>query len=752
MPIRNPEGRASDLRTGQPAGQHGVPSRMVPAPFSAFLAAVLSVATVSVLALPAAGQDATPRGAAGSFTLEQALSYPFVTGLVAAPKASRIAWVLNQNGVRNIWTADGPDFKAHPITRYTADDGQELTNLSISPDGKLVVYVRGGDHDANWEAEGGLPPDPDHSPIKPKVEIWSVATDGPPGQPPKLLAEGDEPVMSPRGDRIAFTKGQAIWVVPTSATSAARQLFFARGTSEAPTWSPTGDRLAFVSSRGDHSFIGIFSSDSAPIRYLAPSTSRDFSPRWSPDGTRIAFVRTPGSGGAPQTALDLHPRPWAIWTADANTGSGRVVWQSPNTLLGSLPTTDGSSNLAWAAGDRLVFLSDVDGWPHLYSVAESGGNALLLTPGSFMTEFIAMSPDAKTIVYSANTGSTPGDGDRRHIFRVPVDRAAAVALTHGDGIEWTPQVTGDGRSVAFIGADAQRPTLAMVVAIAGGTPLVLAPETIASTFPASRFVTPRPVTFRAADGTTVHGQLFERAGATSAKSPGIVFVHGGPPRQMLLGWHYMDYYSNAYAVNQFLANHGYVVLSVNYRLGIGYGHNFHHPEHAGASGASEYQDVKAGGEYLRSLANVDAKRIGIWGGSYGGYLTALALAHNSDIFKAGVDMHGVHNWISERRGLVNDQLRYEKSDIQKAIDVAWTSSPVSAISTWKSPVLLIQGDDDRNVYFHETVDLARRLSAAGIPFDEMVLPDEIHGFLRHQSWLSADSATVEYFNRQFGVR
>jgi dipeptidyl aminopeptidase/acylaminoacyl peptidase len=195
-----------------------------------------------------------------------------------------------------------------------------------------------------------------------------------------------------------------------------------------------------------------------------------------------------------------------------------------------------------------------------------------------------------------------------------------------------------------------------------------------------------------------------------------------------------------------------VVLSVNYRLGIGYGHNFHHPEHAGASGASEYQDVKTGGDYLRSLANVDAKRIGIWGGSYGGYLTALALAHNSDIFKAGVDMHGVHNWISERRGLVNDQLRYEKSDIKKAIDVAWTSSPVSAISTWKSPVLLIQGDDDRNVYFHETVDLARRLSAAGIPFDEMVLPDEIHGFLRHQSWLSADSATVEYFNRQFGMR
>ncbi|MEO8946747.1 MAG: prolyl oligopeptidase family serine peptidase, partial [Gemmatimonadaceae bacterium] len=224
----------------------------------------------------------------------------------------------------------------------------------------------------------------------------------------------------------------------------------------------------------------------------------------------------------------------------------------------------------------------------------------------------------------------------------------------------------------------------------------------------------------------------------------------GPPRQMLLGWHPMDYYSNSYAVNQYLANHGYVVLSVNYRLGIGYGHNFHHPAHAGATGASEYQDVKAGGEYLRALSNVDPRRIGIWGGSYGGYLTALALARNSDIFKAGVDMHGVHDWLSDEGArLTNAQLSYEKGDIKHALDVAWASSPVASIATWKSPVLLIQGDDDRNVRFHQTVDLARRLNTAGVAFDEMVIPDEIHGFLRYHSWAQADSATVHYFNTQF---
>ena len=219
---------------------------------------------------------------------------------------------------------------------------------------------------------------------------------------------------------------------------------------------------------------------------------------------------------------------------------------------------------------------------------------------------------------------------------------------------------------------------------------------------------------------------------------------------MLLGWHYMNYYSNAYAVNQYLANHGYVVLAVNYRLGIGYGYDFNNPAHSGPWGASEYQDVRAGADYLRTLAEVNASKIGIWGGSYGGYLTALALARNSDVFKAGVDLHGVHNWIADIGArLTNQQLRYEKADIKEALDAAWQSSPVASIATWKSPVLLIQGDDDRNVHFHETVDLARRLGEHHIPYEELVFPDEIHGFLRYATWLAADRATIDYFDRQF---
>jgi dipeptidyl aminopeptidase/acylaminoacyl peptidase len=260
-------------------------------------------------------------------------------------------------------------------------------------------------------------------------------------------------------------------------------------------------------------------------------------------------------------------------------------------------------------------------------------------------------------------------------------------------------------------------------------------------------VTPRQVVFRSADGLTIHGQLFETPGGTSTRKPAIVYVHGGPPRQMLLGWHYSDYYSNAYALNQYLASRGFIVLSVNYRLGIGYGYDFHQPPNSGARGAAEYRDIQAAAAYLRSQSRVDPSRIGIYGGSYGGYLTALALARNSDVFAAGVDIHGVHDWSTYSRGL--DRQRYEQApDLDTAVATAWHSSPVSAVAGWKSPVLLIHGDDDRNVRFSQSTDLVRRLAAAGVPFETLVIPDDTHHFLRYANILTVDKATADFLERQ----
>src|SRR5580698_7899386 len=218
---------------------------------------------------------------------------------------------------------------------------------------------------------------------------------------------------------------------------------------------------------------------------------------------------------------------------------------------------------------------------------------------------------------------------------------------------------------------------------------------IPADFPADKLLTPQQVIFSAADGMPIHGQLFLPTSASDGgKHHALVFFHGGSRRQMLLGWHYMDYYSNAYAMNQYLASLGYIVLSVNYRSGIGYGLNFREALNYGAAGASEFNDVQGAGLYLKSRSDVDGAHIGVWGGSYGGYLTALALSRASDLFAAGVDFHGVHDWTLELR---NWQPSYDPASDPNAARVAWESSPLAYIKTWRSPVLLMQGDDDRNV-------------------------------------------------------
>jgi dipeptidyl aminopeptidase/acylaminoacyl peptidase len=153
---------------------------------------------------------------------------------------------------------------------------------------------------------------------------------------------------------------------------------------------------------------------------------------------------------------------------------------------------------------------------------------------------------------------------------------------------------------------------------------------------------------------------------------------------------------------------------------------------------------------LRKLPGVDSARVGIWGGSYGGLLTALGLARNSDLFKTGVDFHGVHDWPTDEGLWQNSSERrpYEPSDFTEAMNVAWQSSPAADVAKWRAPVLLIQGDEDRNVHFNQTVGLAQRLHKQGVRFEELVLPDEIHGFLRHASWLKADHAMVDWFRRE----
>jgi dipeptidyl aminopeptidase/acylaminoacyl peptidase len=690
----------------------------------------------------------TQLSSARPYTVEQVLDFPSPENLVASPVGSTVAWTFNERGARNIYVADGPSFEARKITAYTKDDGQELTQLAFAKDGKTLVYVRGGDHGGR---AGDAAPNPAGNPIQPKVQVWSVPVAG---GASKLIGDGDSPAIAPDSARVALTRDKKIWIAPIDGSKPPEQAFYARGTSDFPVWSPDGSMLAFVSDRTDHSFIGLF-TPGQDIRFIAPSTSRDSQPVWSGDGQRLAFLRQPGIGGTPQSPLVQSALTWQIMIADVRAGGGLPV--IPAVTSGTRPVdrilqNPSGISLRWA-GTTLVYMSYRDGFPRVYAIdgLGSGKQARLLTPGSFMVETMALSPDGGSLVYSANTGSNRDDIDRRHLFKVPLQgNTPAVTLTSGMGIEFNPVITGDGQSVVFLQSTAQRPPTPAHVSISGGNVRTIAAGRLPTDFPTTQLVTPELVSFRASDGVEAYGQLFRPVGGP-ARKPAVVYIHGGGPRQMLLGFHTRWEYANDYAANQYLVSRGFVVLSVDYRLSVGYGEKFQFPENTGARGATEYRDVLAAGRYLQGRSDVDRQRIGVWGASLGGYLTALALGRNSDVFAAGVDVHGVHDRLPAvttaqmAHAIAGDGVT--EADLRQALKVQYESSPISAVSTWKSPVLLIHGDDDRIVEFKQSIDLRRRLEEKGVQVEELVLPDDVHDSLLWRNWVASVKAMAAFFEK-----
>ncbi|WP_337171224.1 prolyl oligopeptidase family serine peptidase [Gemmatimonas aurantiaca] len=697
--------------------------------------------------------------------------------LVSARKADRIAWMVYDQGLRNVYTAAAPDFKPVRATNFLTDDGTDLTDVRISDDGSMIVFVRGSAPNRyGWVAN------PSHDPRGAERAIWAVRANG---GTPWRVAEGAAPELSPDGRWVLFTRDGQIYrarvartpgVPLTPMDTGATPLIRAWGRNGTPRWSPDGSKIAFVSDRENHALVAVYDVAKRSVTYVSPSVDCDGGPAWSPDGKSLAFSRRPGvpfgnqtqrglggignPAGAAANALAPMPagnpsggcggggfggqaaqaqRPDSarqnmrrspgfyssafegghtlkLMIADPTAGKAREVWHNApgDSVFTSL------NNMVWA-DDRIAFPVNVpkDEWERWYAIPAQGGQPVRLTTTDGLIEdatSVAFTRDGgKSLIYTTNAE----DIERRHIWSVPVAGGTPRRLSVGDGVETYPQPLASGKQIAVLYFGAKIPASVALVPAGGGEPRIIFP-TLAKSFPTAAHVIPEVVKTKAADGLEISNTLFlPRDLKAGEKRPAIVFVHGGPRRQMLPAYHYMQFYHWSYAVNQWLADQGYVVLSINYRSGVGYGKSFRDAPNTQGRGNSEYQDVVAGAKYLQARADVDPSRIGIWGLSYGGLLTSQALARNSDIFVAGVDLAGVHLY----------------GNVIDSTNLAFRSSAVGAIDGWKSPVFLVHGDDDRNVDFAQTVGLVQLLRARNIYHELIVVPDDLHESMIHANWI-----------------
>ena len=658
----------------------------------------------------------------------------FPSDLVANHKGDAVAWVFNDKGSRNIYYGQPTTNNFKAVTSYKGDNGIEIGGITFAPNDDKIYFVRG-----NGNNSKGEPANPAQLQYTTEQNIYSLdITSG----TIKKLAKGTGPVISPDGKLLIYTQGGKAWKINLAEeTPTVQPLFLSRGGISSLAFNTSGKQVLFVSNREEHSFIGVYDFASNQVSFIDASTYNDSDPVWNKEGTHIAFIRTVNIkyeiGFTPRPIAD---QPWEIRLAELANNKSTTLFKADegagSKFVGDLPAV--ATQLIWTTDNYIVFPWEKTGWMHLYSIEPNSKKINHLTPGMGEVETMRLGTDGKTVYYVTNIS----DSNRRHIWSVDPATSNATILTKGNKIEYNPVIVNSG--LVYLQASATKPS--WPVFQTNGKEEALAANLFPSNFP-TNLVNPKTILVKATDGFNAPAQIFLPANYDASKKyPALIFLHGGSRRQMLEGFNYSSYYSNAYAVNQYFASQGYIVMALNYRSGIGYGLKFREAANYGMAGGSEVNDLIGAGEYLKARSDVDGKKIGLWGGSYGGYLTAHGLSKRADLFSAGVDIHGVHNWNDEEPNFAPwyDSLRFPAAG-----QVAYKASPVFTAKGWKSPVLFIHGDDDRNVPFAETIHMIQQLRRQKVDVEEIIFPDEIHGFLLFKSWLKVDEAAFEFINRKF---
>ncbi len=684
------------------------------------IAALCSLLVLGIV-LPAAADQ--PRG---SITIERIADIKYPTSPAWSPDGTRVAFLWDAAGKQDLYVVT-PGSAPEALTDFTVDPDLRLSDIGsfawVSND--QILFSKDG-------------------------QLWAVSPST--RQPARFAGVPDAAgfVLSRDRAQMAFLRRGQIWIASIAATTQ-RQLTSLPEPlgASVPVFSADGRWLAFTASksglepedlRWNGNLVRSFENVTTDRR-LGIVSAQGGDVAWIPTIGNVSNVQWTGEGSVVYQELSPDGKTREIKVAAVG-ALPRTLWRDRDEKWWS-PTGRDSRLLVSPDGTSLAFVSDRTGWIHVYVIAvhaTSEAQAKQLTSGSYGTGIGNWSADGRRLAYHH---SVTGNQMERFISVVDMDSGKSDAVITTRGVNLDPVFSPDGARLVFQRTDVENSLDLYVAPARANATLVRLSDSMPAGVKKADLVAPVPVHFPSRlDKKPVPATLMVPKNLDkSRKHPAIVWIHGSGSDQNFLGWH-PGSYRMYYSASVYLAQQGYVILTPDYRGSSGYSRDWATGVHMGL-GVSDTADVASGADYLKTLDYVDPDRIGVWGLSYGGFLTLQALTADPLLWRCGINVAGVVDWATYGAGYTTPRLGtpVENPDIYKV------SAPIYHMEKLVRPLMVLHGTNDRNVAFRDSLRLIDVLVKLDKDFEMGVYPGEIHFFRRAHILRDAWRRAEAFFDR-----
>jgi len=578
--------------------------------------------------------------------------------------------------------------------------------IAVSPDGTRVAFT--------WNRDG-------------QFQLYVVPLAG--GEPLQLTDDADAaqaPEWTPDGQSILFRRDHDgdentnLLLVPATGGAAHRVTETPQTVDASPSFTPDGRTVVFGSNPDGPYHLYRVSVDGGRSQQLTRGDLSELAVRVSPDGSRAAFARRKADGARMLSDLGV---------LDLATGEERV--------LGTFGVH--AAEPRWSPdGATVLFSDDKSGFQQVIAVDVATGAVTPISPATHDAVGGAFSHDGRAIVYLENRDGNLvpivhdcATGERREVTAFP------------DGVHANPELTADGATLVCIYSGPQHPGDLWAIPLNGDAPRQLT-ESLPDSIDHAALVRPELVRYPSFDGRLIPAWFYRPVGVDRA--PAIVLVHGGPTGQTMNGWNVQV---------QFFVSRGYAVLAPNNRGSSGYGREYRDANLRDWGGA-DLKDLIAGHEWLRASGGVDPARIGVTGGSYGGYMTLIAMTKTPAVWAAGASVVGMSNlrtlYRTTRKGDLLPYLIQQIGTPDENPDLYHDRSAINFIDDVRRPLLILQGGRDPRVPLAEAEQMRDRMRTAGKTVDYHVYMDEGHGFRKVENVVDAMHRTIGFFDEHMADR